>query len=60
VQQLVDVDLKSLEDAAERAGVPWTSPESRGSRLTVDGPALRGSGLGVDLSSAEDLGRLGA
>jgi hypothetical protein len=25
VQQLVDVDLKSLEDAAERAGVPWTS-----------------------------------
>jgi photosystem II stability/assembly factor-like uncharacterized protein len=25
VRQLVDVDLKSLEDAAERAGVPWTS-----------------------------------
>jgi hypothetical protein len=25
VQQIVDVDLKSLEDGAERAGVPWTS-----------------------------------
>jgi photosystem II stability/assembly factor-like uncharacterized protein len=25
VQQLVDVELKGLEDAAERAGVPWTS-----------------------------------
>ena len=25
VTQLVDVDLKNLEDAAERAGVPWTS-----------------------------------
>src|SRR5262249_17851231 len=25
VQQLVDVELKGVEDAAERAGVPWTS-----------------------------------
>jgi len=25
VTQLVDVELKGVEDAAERAGVPWTS-----------------------------------
>jgi hypothetical protein len=24
VKQLIDVDLKNLEDAAEAAGVPWT------------------------------------
>jgi len=25
VRQIIDVDLKSLEQAAEAAGVPWTS-----------------------------------
>ena len=25
VTQLVDVELKGVEDSAERAGVPWTS-----------------------------------
>jgi hypothetical protein len=25
VRQLIDVDLKSLEQSAEQAGVPWTA-----------------------------------